>query len=96
VLFRQFVLTHLIASHVQEGDLEDTTASLTLLAEVLSSAALFGSFELISRLLETLSKVLQHASATQADLSYTVQLLMLAVENAADKVAVCSLLNGVF
>lgn len=64
---------------------------LSLLAEVLGTKALPGSLDLITHLLETLNKVVQSASPTQVDVSYIEQLLMSAVENAAEKIVVCEI-----
>ncbi|KAG6866337.1 hypothetical protein C0991_005804 [Blastosporella zonata] len=65
---------------------EDTLPRLSLFVEVLAARSLPGSLDLISNLLETLNRVLQSATATQTDASYTEQLLMSAIENAASKV----------
>jgi hypothetical protein len=66
----------------------DTLSMLTLLAEVLAINALPGSFELISRLLDILNKLVQYVSLPHVDLSYIQQLLMTAVENSASKILV--------
>ena len=67
---------------------EDPLSSLGLIAEVLGTKQLPGSLDLISRLLETLHHVVQFASPTQADIDFIQQLLMSAVENAADGITV--------
>lgn len=67
---------------------EDDLPALSLFVEVLGTKPLPGSLDLISRLLETLNRVVQSASSTSADMSYIEQLLMSAVENAAEKVLV--------
>lgn len=67
---------------------------LSLLVEVLGSKPLPGSMDLLSRLLETLSKVIQSAVPGQGDVAYVEQLLMSAIENAASKVTVCVPRNG--
>ncbi|KAJ7582775.1 hypothetical protein C8J56DRAFT_230499 [Mycena floridula] len=59
---------------------------LSLLAEVLGSKSLLGSVDLLARLLETLSKVIQTTSPGQADVAYVEQLLMSAIDNVASKV----------
>ena len=66
----------------------DPFLSLTLLAEILSAKPLPGSLDLISRLLDTLNSVLHFEPPAQGDKSYVEQLLMSAVESAAEKVAV--------
>ncbi|KAG6909155.1 hypothetical protein DXG01_001782 [Tephrocybe rancida] len=64
---------------------EDTMPRLGLFVEVLGARSLPGSLDLISNLLETLNRVSQSATAAQTDVSYTEQLLMSAIENAASK-----------
>lgn len=66
----------------------DLFPSLTLLAEILSASPLPGSLDLISRLLDTLNNVLHYEPPAQGDKSYVEQLLMSAVESAANKVVV--------
>ncbi|KAF9480276.1 hypothetical protein BDN70DRAFT_905831 [Pholiota conissans] len=68
---------------------EDTLPRLSLLAEILGTKSLPGSLDLISHLLDTLSKVVQTLPATQADVSYIEQLLMSAIESTASKIKVC-------
>ncbi|KAG5644278.1 hypothetical protein DXG03_008763 [Asterophora parasitica] len=65
---------------------EDVLLRLSLFVEVLGAQSLPGSLDLISNLLETLNRVLQSVSSTQADASYIEQLLMSAIENAATKI----------
>ncbi|THU93396.1 hypothetical protein K435DRAFT_779869 [Dendrothele bispora CBS 962.96] len=65
---------------------EDAMSHLSLLAEVLGSRPLPGSFDLISHLLETLNKVMQSVASPQADITFIEQSLMSAIENAAEKV----------
>ncbi|KAF9553866.1 hypothetical protein CPC08DRAFT_672807 [Agrocybe pediades] len=65
---------------------EDTLPRLSLLVEVLGTKSLPGSLDLVSRLLDTLSKIVQVLPQDQADVSYTEQLLMSAVENSASKI----------
>lgn len=65
---------------------DDLFSSLGLLAEVLAASTLPGSLDLISRMLDTLSSVLHYESPAQGDKSYVEQLLMSAIDNAAQKV----------
>ena len=51
-----------------------------------------GSLDLITHLLDTLSKIVQSLPQTQADVSYIEQLLMSAVESAASNIKVCGYL----
>ncbi|KAJ8522739.1 hypothetical protein ONZ45_g764 [Pleurotus djamor] len=64
----------------------DTLATFSLLAEILASKTLPTSIDLVVRLIESLNNVLQIAPTVQSDLSYVQQLLMLAIENVADKI----------
>jgi U3 small nucleolar RNA-associated protein 10 len=66
----------------------DTLPLLSLLAEVMASKPLPGSLDLVSRLLETLSKVVQASTSTEADVAYIEQSLMTAIENAATNITV--------
>ncbi|KAH8084910.1 armadillo-type protein [Cristinia sonorae] len=61
----------------------DTLFSLSLLAEILGSKSLPGSVELISALLDTLSKVVHDAPAGAGDKVFVEQVLMSALENVA-------------
>lgn len=61
-----------------------------MLAEILGSKNLPGSPELISSLLETLTKVVHDATA--ADKAFVEQVLMSALENAALSMPVSSLI----
>jgi len=65
-------------------------SELTLFAEILGSNPLPGSLELVSALLETLSKLLQIPPTSQADVNYAEQMLMSAIDNAASNISVCS------
>ncbi|EIW76657.1 hypothetical protein CONPUDRAFT_168479 [Coniophora puteana RWD-64-598 SS2] len=73
-------------------DSSDTSASqddmpvLTLLAEIISARDLPGSLDLISRLMDTLAKVVQYGVDRSLDASYTLQTLMSALENASEKI----------
>ena len=60
----------------------------TLLAEILSAAALPGSVDLLSCLLETLSRVV-HTHSGIADKSYLEQVLMTAIGNVVMRLQVC-------
>ncbi|KDR78387.1 hypothetical protein GALMADRAFT_245550 [Galerina marginata CBS 339.88] len=64
---------------------DDVLPRLGFLVEILGTKSLPGSLDLISHLLDTLSKVVQALSPAQADVSYIEQLLMSAIENAASK-----------
>ena len=66
----------------------DFFPSLVLLAEILAASSLPGSLDLISRLLDALNSVLHYEPPAQGDKSYIEQLLMSAVENAAQNVIV--------
>ncbi|KAG5718058.1 U3 small nucleolar RNA-associated protein 10, partial [Termitomyces sp. T112] len=65
---------------------ENTLPRLGLFIEVLGARSLPGSLDLISNLLETLNRVLQWVTDAQTDINYVEQLLMSAIENAANKV----------
>ncbi|ESK96722.1 u3 small nucleolar RNA-associated protein 10 [Moniliophthora roreri MCA 2997] len=65
---------------------DDVILRLGLLAEVMGTMSLPGSFDLISHLLETLSKVMQFSNTARADVIFIEQSLMAAVDNAAGKV----------
>ncbi|EKM74924.1 hypothetical protein AGABI1DRAFT_123475 [Agaricus bisporus var. burnettii JB137-S8] len=62
---------------------ETTVHQLTLLAEILGTKSLPGSLDLVSALLDTLSKVIQSSSGLRAEANYIEQMLMSAIENAA-------------
>ena len=72
-----------IDHHFRSEDSEDSLASLSMLAEILGSKKLPGSPELITTLLETLTKVVHDAPAAAADKAFVEQVLMSALENAA-------------
>ncbi|EAU87657.2 hypothetical protein CC1G_09118 [Coprinopsis cinerea okayama7 len=61
-------------------------SKLTFFAEALTTQTLPGSVDLISHLLQALSSVVQALSAAQADVNYTEQLLMSAIDSAASQV----------
>ena len=67
---------------------EPSIAKLTFFTEALNAVALPGSVDLISHLLQALSSVVQTFSSLQADVSYTEQLLMSAIDSVAGKVTV--------
>ncbi|THH26927.1 hypothetical protein EUX98_g7265 [Antrodiella citrinella] len=61
----------------------DSLSSLSLLAEILGSQKLLGSVELISSLLETLTRVVHDAPPATGDQVFVEQVLMSALENVA-------------
>lgn len=61
---------------------------LSFLAEILGTKTLPGSIELISHVLQVLNSIVQSLSPTEAEVNYTEQLLMSAVETAANGVSV--------
>lgn len=61
----------------------DPFSSLTLLAELLGSKKLPGSVDLISALLDTLTKVVHDAPSTEGDKVFVEQVLMSALESVA-------------
>lgn len=73
---------------ITSSTLDNGHQRLSLFVEVLGTRSLPGSLDLISHLLETLNRVVQSVSPTQADVSYIEQLLMSAIENAANKITV--------
>ncbi|KAF6750908.1 armadillo-type protein [Ephemerocybe angulata] len=60
---------------------------LSFLVEILGTKPLPGSIELISHLLQVLNSIVQNLSPTEAEINYTEQLLMSAVETAANGVS---------
>ncbi|KIJ60905.1 hypothetical protein HYDPIDRAFT_42974 [Hydnomerulius pinastri MD-312] len=64
----------------------DKLQPLTLLAEVLGTTELPGSLDLVSHLLEALSKVIRSELWGPSDSSYVCQMLMAAIENSATRV----------
>ncbi|KAK1226193.1 snoRNA-binding rRNA-processing protein utp10 [Marasmius sp. AFHP31] len=64
----------------------DVLLRLGLLAEVLGSISLPGSLDLISHLLETLSRVMQCESPARADVTFIQQSLMSAIDSTAEKI----------
>ncbi|KAG7098539.1 hypothetical protein E1B28_000475 [Marasmius oreades] len=65
---------------------EDLLLRLGLLAEVLGSVSLPSSLDLISHLLETLSRVMQSTPSVNTDVIFIEQSLMSAIDNVAGKV----------
>ncbi|KAH8833345.1 armadillo-type protein [Flagelloscypha sp. PMI_526] len=65
---------------------EDPVPRLSLFAEVLASALLPDSMELISHLLTTLNSVVLHVAQQQTDVNYLEQLLMTAVDKVASQI----------
>ena len=70
------------------------THALTLLIEVLGAKSLPGSLELITSLLETLTRVAHDAHAVSADRTYNEQLLMNALESCVNNMPVCTQIQG--
>ncbi|KIJ18295.1 hypothetical protein PAXINDRAFT_97715, partial [Paxillus involutus ATCC 200175] len=64
----------------------DQLQPLSLLAEVLGTTEIPGSLDLISHLLETLSKVIRSELWGPSDTSYVCQMLMAAIEKSASRV----------
>ncbi|KAL0575096.1 snoRNA-binding rRNA-processing protein utp10 [Marasmius crinis-equi] len=64
----------------------DVLLRLGLFAEVLGTISLPGSLDLISHLLETLSRVMQFGSPARSDVIFIEQSLMAAIDSAAEKV----------
>ncbi|KAM6493306.1 hypothetical protein JOM56_011440 [Amanita muscaria] len=64
---------------------DDNVRRLTLLIEILGTKALPGSLDLISQLLDMINGIARAVSSAQADVSYIEQLLMSAIESAAEK-----------
>lgn len=73
---------------LEYSDTDNALRRLTLFLEVLGTRPLPGSLDLISQLMDLSSQVMQSVSPAQADVSYIEQLLMSAIDNAADKVTV--------
>ncbi|KAH8112066.1 hypothetical protein DFH11DRAFT_1788270 [Phellopilus nigrolimitatus] len=72
---------------IPPSDPEKSAAShLALLAEVLSSQVLPGSLELVSGLLDTLSRIVATSAPVQADLIYVEQLLMSSIDSSASQI----------
>ncbi len=67
---------------------DDTITELSFLAEILGTKSLPGSLDLVSALLDTLSKLIQRESTSQADVNYVDQMLMSAIDNAASNILV--------
>ncbi|KAI0031465.1 hypothetical protein K488DRAFT_52013 [Vararia minispora EC-137] len=72
----------------QGQDASPSFTELSTLAEVLSNAPLLGSLELVTALLETLSKVIHTEVMTRSESLYIQQRLMAAVERSASKITV--------
>ncbi|KAG2363636.1 hypothetical protein BDR07DRAFT_1471237 [Suillus spraguei] len=68
------------------GNVEEKVLIFTFLAEVLGTKELPGSLDLLTQLLDTLSKIIHYDSPTPSDTSYLCQMLMAAVEQAASKI----------
>ncbi|KAI0092311.1 armadillo-type protein [Irpex rosettiformis] len=74
-------------ARVESGDSHDYS-SLTTLAEVLGAKPLPGSSELVSTLLDTLSKTINDGSVASADKAYLEQLLLSAIDNVVTNISV--------
>ncbi|KAF9221723.1 hypothetical protein BS17DRAFT_710411 [Gyrodon lividus] len=72
---------------VPRGSEIEKLQPLNLLAEVLGTTDIPGSLDLISHLLETLSKVIRSELWGPSDTSYVCQMLMAAIEKSASRVA---------
>ena len=70
------------------SEFNDVFSQITLLAEVLSSKELPGSLELVSTLLDSLSRIISFTASNRADLLYVEQLLMTCIESAASSIKV--------
>ncbi|KAF9268872.1 hypothetical protein L218DRAFT_536645 [Marasmius fiardii PR-910] len=70
----------------EPGEPGDLLLRLGLLAEVLASMSLPGSLDLISQLLETLSRVMQSKPAVHTDVTFIEQSLMSAIDNTAGNI----------
>ncbi|PFH46286.1 hypothetical protein AMATHDRAFT_155738 [Amanita thiersii Skay4041] len=74
------------ARTTESVDANNTLRRLMLLVEVLGTKPLPGSLDLISQLLEMLNRVSQCIPSALSDVSYIEQMLMSAVESAAEKI----------
>ena len=89
---------HLIATQFLSFSISSHSSSsnayglLTFLGEILGAKPLPGSAELVSGLLDTLSRVVHDSSVSVAEKTYVEQLLMSALENAAMNIPVSYLL----
>lgn len=78
----------LIDHRTPESLASDQLQALTILAEVLGTSDTPGSVDLISRLLETLDKVIHAKGLDTSDTNYVCQMLMAAIERSASKMTV--------
>ncbi|KAK0200852.1 hypothetical protein DFS33DRAFT_1386800 [Desarmillaria ectypa] len=65
---------------------QETLPKLSILAEVLATTSLPGSFDIIAAMVQALSSVIQSSSSDNVDISFIEQSMMSAIDNAADKV----------
>jgi U3 small nucleolar RNA-associated protein 10 len=79
-----------LAKQLDRASGHGSIRQLSFLVEILGTKPLPGSIELISYLLQVLSNIVQNLSPTEAEVNYTEQLLMSAVESAASRVSVSS------
>ncbi|KAG1720632.1 hypothetical protein EDB19DRAFT_1775930 [Suillus lakei] len=68
------------------GNIEEKMSIFAFLAEVLGTKELPGSLDLLTQLLNTLGKTIHYDSPIPSDTSYSCQMLMAAVEQAASKI----------
>ncbi|KAG7447396.1 uncharacterized protein BT62DRAFT_967377 [Guyanagaster necrorhizus] len=65
---------------------QETLPRLSILAEVLATASLPGSFDVIVAMVQALSSIIQSSSSDNVDISFIEQSMMSAIDNVADKV----------
>ncbi|KAK0447887.1 uncharacterized protein EV420DRAFT_1647628 [Desarmillaria tabescens] len=65
---------------------QETLPQLSILAEVLATTSLPGSFDVIAAMVQALSSIIQSSSSDNVDISFIEQSMMSAIDNAADKV----------
>ena len=85
-----YVSECLLAKELGRASEHGSVRQLSFLVEILGTKPLPGSIELISYLLQVLSNIVQNLSPSEAEVNYTEQLLMSAVESAASRVSVSS------
>ncbi|KAK0476138.1 hypothetical protein IW261DRAFT_1643515 [Armillaria novae-zelandiae] len=65
---------------------QETLPRLSILAEVLATTSLPGSFDVIVAMVQALSSIIQSSSSDNVDISFVEQSMMSAIDNVADKV----------
>ncbi|KAK0216141.1 armadillo-type protein [Armillaria fumosa] len=65
---------------------QETLPRLSILAEVLATTSLPGSFDVIAAMVQALSSIIQSSSSDNVDISFVEQSMMSAIDNVADKV----------